>query len=323
MNSLTFSRPQSIVEVVEKIKPSVATISVKVKTEYPRNQPNRPQVPGITEGSGSGFLFTTDGLIITNSHVVHHAIQILVHLDDGVTYPAQLIGEDPSTDIAVLKINGDELTPATLGNSEQLRVGELAIAIGNPYGYDLSVTAGVVSALGRTLRAKNGRLMENMIQTDAALNPGNSGGPLVNHEGHVIGVNTAIIAPAQGICFAIGISTALYIAMEILREGKIKRSYLGLLGQNIKLHRTTIRYFKLTQTKGILIQNVEPKSPAEKAGLRSGDVLLKFNDTPIGSVDDLHRCLSGKTIGQLNTLLFQRRETLTQVKVIPLEMPGD
>jgi S1-C subfamily serine protease len=311
---------QVVVQAVEAVKASVATITVKIKN---LPSPNQRAMPEISQGGGSGFLFTTDGLIITNSHVIHNAFEIKVQLESGEVYSAQLIGEDPQADIAVIKISGDHFVPAKIGSSESLLVGEVAIAIGNPYGYDLSVTAGVVSALGRTLRAQNGRLMENLIQTDAALNPGNSGGPLVNAAGEVIGVNTAVIAPAQGICFAIGISTALFIAMELLRSGKIKRSYLGVLGQNITLHRTMVRYFKLTQKNGILVQGVEPKSPAEKAGLQKGDVLLSFNGRELTGVDDLHRQLTGEKIGEFCRLLFQRREVLTQVKVVPSAMPGD
>lgn len=306
---------RAVIGGADAVRPSVATIRVKFK--------NRSQTKGPSEGGGSGFLFTHDGLLLTNSHVVHDAETIRAIFGDGHSYSAQILGEDPASDLAVLKLNGEGFSPAKLGDSEKIRVGQLAIAIGNPYGYDLTVTAGVVSALGRTLRAQNGRLMENIIQTDAALNPGNSGGPLVNAQGEVIGVNTAVIAPAQGICFAIGISTALHVGMEILRTGKIRRSYLGLLGQNIPLSRRVQRYFKLSQTNAVLAQGVEPKSPAEKAGLIPGDVVLRLGEKPITSVDDLHRELTAEKIGKLSELLFLRYDQLVRVKVEARELPGD
>ncbi|MBL8995158.1 MAG: trypsin-like peptidase domain-containing protein [Spirochaetia bacterium] len=306
---------RAVIGGADAVRPSVATIRVKFK--------NRSQSKAPSEGGGSGFLFTPDGLLLTNSHVVHEAETIRAVFGDGHSYSAQILGEDPASDLAVLKLNGEGFSPAKLGDSEKIRVGQLAIAIGNPYGYDLTVTAGVVSALGRTLRAQNGRLMENIIQTDAALNPGNSGGPLVNAGGEVIGVNTAVIAPAQGICFAIGISTALHVGMEILRTGKIRRSYLGLLGQNIPLSRRVQRYFKLEQTSAVLAQGVEPKSPAEKAGLIPGDVVLRMGEKQITSVDDLHRELTADKIGKLSELLFLRYDQLVRVKVEARELPGD
>ncbi len=301
---------RAVIASVDAVRPAVATIRVKLK-------------PAGNDGGGSGFLFTPDGLLLTNSHVVHNALEIKTAFGDGSVFSAQLVGEDPASDLAVLKLSGGKFPAAKLGDSEKIRVGQLAVAIGNPYGYDLSVTAGVVSALGRTLRAGNGRLMENIIQTDAALNPGNSGGPLVNAQGEVIGVNTAVIAPAQGLCFAIGISTALHVAMEILRSGKIRRSYLGLLGQTIPLGRRVVRYFKLKQTGGVLAQGAEPKSPAEKAGILPGDIILELGGVPVTSVDDLHRSLTAEKIGKLSDLLFIRHDRLVRVKVEPRELPGD
>lgn len=248
-------------------------------------------------GGGSGFLFTPDGLLLTNSHVINRARKITVTLTDGRQVEAQVVGDDPDTDLAVLKIEAPDLAAAELGDSEKLKVGQLAIAIGNPYGFQYSVTAGVISALGRSLRAQSGRLLDNIIQTDAALNPGNSGGPLIDSRGRVIGVNTAMIMPAQGICFAIGINTAKYVASLLLRHGKIRRGYIGIAGQNVPIHRRVVRYFNLAHERGVLVASVEKGSPAEQAGLRDGDIIIRFGDQPVTSIDALHKLLTERQIG--------------------------
>ncbi|MDH3215675.1 MAG: trypsin-like peptidase domain-containing protein, partial [Candidatus Krumholzibacteria bacterium] len=224
-------------------------------------------------GSGSGFVLTPDGYVLTNSHVVDHAKRIEVTLSDANRYNAHVVGDDPDTDLAVIRIDAPNLAAARLGDSRVIRVGQLAIAIGNPYGFDFTVTAGVISALGRSLRSRTGRLIDNIIQTDAALNPGNSGGPLVNSRGQVIAVNTAIIRPAQGLCFAIAITTAKFVAGKLITEGKVRRSFIGVAGQVIRLHRRTVRYHKLQNDSAILVASVEEEGPAERAGVREGDLI--------------------------------------------------
>jgi S1-C subfamily serine protease len=262
---------------------------------------------GVPQGSGSGFIFTTNGYIITNSHVVHDAARMTVSLTDGRKFPAELVGDDPHTDTAVIRIAGENLTPAALGDSQQIEPGQLAVAIGSPLGFQTTVTAGVISAMGRSLRSQSGRLIDNVIQTDAALNPGNSGGPLVNSRGDVIGVNTAVIAGAQGICFAVPINTAKYVAGELIRRGKIRRAYLGIAGQDIP--------------KGVMVLGVEKQSPAEAAGLEEGDLIVKFNDMPLQGIDDLHRKLTEEHIGHACALsLWRERRPLT-LTIIPGEIP--
>jgi S1-C subfamily serine protease len=255
-------------------------------------------IVGVAEqGSGSGFIFTPDGLVMTNSHVVSGAQKIQVSLSDGRRLPAVLVGEDPDTDIAVLRIYDSGLVPVTFGDSSALRVGQIGIAIGNPYGFDCTVTAGVVSALGRSLRTKTGRLVDDVVQTDAALNPGNSGGPLVDSQGRVIGVNTAMIMPAQGICFAIAINTASFVMGRLVRDGRIRRSFIGVAGQNVPLHRRVVRYHELTVETGVFVVSVEPDSPAARAGVREGDVIVGFGDKPIAGIDDLHKLLTEDQAG--------------------------
>ena len=301
---------QAVVNATEKVSHSVVNIEVWKQT------------PGRGEsraGSGSGFVISPDGLVITNSHVVHGASKIEVTLDDGRRPDAHLMGEDPETDLAVLRIYAPNLTAAKLGESKDLRVGQLAIAIGNPYGFQYTVTAGVVSALGRSLRSSTGRLMDDIIQTDAALNPGNSGGPLVNSRGEVIGVNSAVILPAQGICLAIAIDTAKYVAGWLVKEGRFRRSYIGVGGQNVKVHRRVIRYHNLAVDSGMLVVSVEPKSPAEVAGLQVGDVVVEFAGQPTPSLDALHKLLTYERIGQSLTATVIRHTEKLALEIVPRE----
>src|SRR5437588_9538924 len=286
---------RAVITAAEKVSPSVVYIEVEQRVS--KRRPNIPRMPQERLGSGSGFIFTPDGFILTNSHVVHGAKKIEVTLADGHKHQADLIGDDPDTDLAVIRINAPNLVPAQLGEAQRIRVGQLVIAIGNPYGFQYSVTAGVVSALGRSLRAQSGRLMDAVIQTDAALNPGNSGGPLVNSQGEVIGVNTAMILPAQGICFAIAIDTVKYVAGWLIKDGKIRRSYIGVGGQDVKLHRRLVRFHHLPVESGVLVVSIEPNSPAAYAGLREVDVVVEFNGHPIASVDALHKHLTEQAIG--------------------------
>jgi S1-C subfamily serine protease len=260
-----------------------------------------------------------DGFILTNSHVVYEAKAVEVTLADGRTFDAVLVGEDPDTDLAVLRINAGQLPFLPFANSKALRIGQIAIAIGSPYGFQQTVTAGVVSALGRSMRAESGRLMDDIIQTDAALNPGNSGGPLVNSSGQVIGVNTAMILPAQGLCFAIASNTAQLVAGWLIRDGKIRRSYLGLAGQNITIHPRLVRHHKLTHNQGILVVGVEPSSPAQRAGLTEGDNIVAFKGAPISSIDDLHRWLVGNEIGVESILTVLRGVERLELPATPAE----
>jgi S1-C subfamily serine protease len=289
---------RAVIESAERVSPSVVYIQV---TAQANRNPQGRRGPNEVTGSGSGFVFTPDGFILTNSHVVHGATKIDVTLMDGRRFQAQLIGDDPDTDLAVIRITAPNLVPAQLGESQSIRVGQLVIAIGNPYGFQYSVTAGVVSALGRSLRAQSGRLMDGVIQTDAALNPGNSGGPLVNSRGEVIGVNTAMILPAQGICFATSIDTAKFVAGRLIRDGKISRSYIGVAGQNVPIPRRIVRFYQLPVDTGVLIVSFETngeKSAAREAGLLAGDLLVEFDGQPIRGIDDLHKLLTDERIGK-------------------------
>jgi S1-C subfamily serine protease len=308
-----------VTSAVEKISPSVAHIEVHQAAGKTRSGEPRER-----QGGGSGFVFTPDGLILTNSHVVHEAARIAVTLADGRHMPATLIGDDPASDLAVIRLEmprSDEsgLTAATLGDSQRLRVGQIAIAIGAPYGFQSTVTAGVVSALGRSLRSYSGRLIDDVIQTDAALNPGNSGGPLIDSAGRVIGVNTATILPAQGICFAIGINTAKFVASRLLRDGRIRRSFVGLSGQTVPVHRRVVRFYDLPKETGALVQSVEENSPAKRAGLREGDIIVALEGQPVAGVDDLHRLLTEVRVGVSCTLTVLRWTEKLELKVVPEE----
>jgi S1-C subfamily serine protease len=301
----------AVVNAAETVSQSVVKIDVRKSGA----RGARPEAGG----SGSGFVITPDGFILTNSHVVHSADKIEVTLADGRRPDAHLVGEDPDTDLAVIRIYAPNLKPVRLGDSNQLRVGQVAIAIGNPYGFQYTVTAGVVSALGRSFRANSGRLMDNIIQTDAALNPGNSGGPLVNSRGEVIGVNTAVILPAQGLCFAIAINTAKYIAGWLIKDGVIRRSYLGIGGQTAKIHRRVARFHHLPNETGMLVIHVEPGGPASRAGLREGDMIVEFNGQAIAGIDDLHKLLTGMQVGVRLPLIVLRNTEKLQLEVVPEE----
>ena len=308
---------RAVIGAAEKVSPSVVYIEVEQRIKSRR--PNAPRIPQERRGSGSGFIFTPDGFILTNSHVVHVAKKIEVTLPDGHRHEADLVGDDPDTDLAVIRINAPNLVPVQLGDAQKIRVGQLVIAIGNPYGFQYSVTAGVVSALGRSLRAQSGRLMDAVIQTDAALNPGNSGGPLVNSRGEVIGVNTAMILPAQGICFATSIDTAKFVASRLIRDGKISRSYIGLVGQNVPLPRRIVRFYSLAVESGIFIVSFENDSPAKKGGLREGDIIIGFEDHPTAGIDDLHKLLTEERIGRKSLLTVIRGTDKLTIDVTPEE----
>jgi len=309
-DSLLDEYSRSVVSAVSRVAPAVANIEIQQRSK------GRPR---DIAGGGSGFVIAPDGFILTNSHVVHHATQIIVNLSDGHEYPAQLIGDDPETDLAVIRIDASQLTHVRLADSESLRVGQIAIAIGNPLGFQASVTAGVISALGRSMYSQSGRLIDNIIQTDAALNPGNSGGPLVNSAGEVIGVNTAMIRPAQGICFAIASNTAKLVAGWLIRDGRIRRSYIGVAGQNVPLHRRVIRFYNLPLETGVLVVSVEKDSPARSAGLREGDIIVAFDEQPIGTIHDLHKMLVSEQIGVAARLLIIRYTEKLELSILPAE----
>ena len=304
---------QAVVRAAERISPSVVFIEVSKAS---------PQVRGARDarGSGSGFIFTPDGFILTNSHVVHGATKVSVALSDGRHFDATIVGDDPSTDLAVIRISAGRVPAAPFGDSEKIRVGQLAIAIGNPYGFQCSVTAGVVSALGRSLRSDSGRLIDNVLQTDAALNPGNSGGPLLNSLGEVIGVNTAVILPAQGICFAVAINTAKFVAGQLIMHGRIRRAFLGVAGQNVTVPRLIARAQRLKAETGVLVIGVEKPSPAERAGLSEGDVIIGLDDLAVRSVDDLHKILTDSRIGASCRLALLRRSEKIDLQVVPEEV---
>jgi S1-C subfamily serine protease len=318
-SSLFDAYSQAVVGVAEKISPSVVKIDV-AQADTSRS--------GERQAAGSGFVFAPDGLILTNSHVVHDAKRIGASFADGRRFPAHTIGDDPATDLAVIRIgvpsnDAPRLVAAPLGDSQKLRVGQLAIAIGNPYGFQYTVTAGVVSALGRSLRSYSGRLIDDVIQTDASLNPGNSGGPLVTSSGQVVGVNTATIMGAQGLCFAIGINTAKFVAGRLLRDGRIRRSYIGVEAQTAPLHRRLVRFYDLPQESGVFVMSVADHSPAQKAGLREGDVIIALDGKPVAGVDDLHRLLTDARVGVSGSLTVLRWTDKLELKVVPEEMRND
>jgi S1-C subfamily serine protease len=296
---------RTVTSVAEQVSASVVKIEVQ-GAPPPANGRGPQRSPDPGAGSGSGFVVTPDGYVLTNSHVVSGAKRITVALLNGERATASLVGDDPDTDLAVVRIDAPHLTALSFADSAALRVGQIAIAIGNPYGFDCTVTAGVVSALGRSLRTKSGHLVDDVIQTDAALNPGNSGGPLVDGQGRVIGVNTAMIMPAQGICFAIAANTASFVMGKLIHEGRIQRAYLGVAGQNVPLHRRVVRYHDLPHETGMFVVSTEPDSPAASAGLRAGDLVVGYGERPIAGIDDLHRLLTEEQAGVASELTVIR-----------------
>jgi S1-C subfamily serine protease len=314
--SLHDAYSRAVIHAVEAVGPSVVSIEVQHPESESRRPTMRPQPRG---GSGSGFVFTPDGFILTNSHVVHGASSILVRFPDGLSYAADLIGDDPETDLAVVRISAPHLIPAILGDSNAVHVGQLVVAIGNPYGFQATVTSGVVSALGRSLRSRSGRLIDNVIQTDAALNPGSSGGPLVTTQGEVIGVNSAMIMPAQGICFSIAVNTAKLVAAQLIRQGRVRRSAIGLAGQSVALARKVARFHRLPVESGVRVESVEPESPAEQAGLQPGDVIVAFGDTPVRGIDDLQARLTEREVGVSSPLTVVRGVEVVTLDVVPRE----
>jgi S1-C subfamily serine protease len=319
--ALLDSYSRAVTAAVERVSPSVVNVEVhQTRPAGGRSRSSeRSGEPRERRGGGSGFVFTPDGLILTNSHVVHDATRIEVTLADGRRAPAHTIGDDPATDLAVIRIDAPRLQAVPLGDSQQLRPGQMAIAIGNPYGFQSTVTAGVISALGRSLRSYSGRLIEDVIQTDAALNPGNSGGPLVDSRGQVVGVNTATILPAQGICFAIGINTAKFVASRLLRDGRIRRSYIGVSAQTVPIHRRVVRFYALARETGVVVVGIEDRSPARTAGLREGDVVVALDQQPVAGVDDLHRLLTDAQVGVRCTLTIIRHTERLTLPIFPEE----
>jgi len=303
---------RAVVTAVERVRPAVVHIRVRRSS---RRGPAR-------EGAGSGFIITPDGYLVTNSHVAGGASALEATLPDGRTVDGELVGDDPDSDLAVVKIGADALAYVQLGDSARVRVGQLAIAIGSPYGFQHTVTAGIVSALGRSMRGATGRLLDNVIQTDAALNPGNSGGPLLDSAGAVIGVNTAVILPAQGICFAIASNTAERVAIALIREGRVRRAYLGVTAHDVPLPRRVVRHFALRRESGARIESVTRDSPAALAGARSGDIIVALDGASIAGVDDLQRVLTGGRIGEAVEVLVLRRDRRLALSVTPSEYPS-
>jgi S1-C subfamily serine protease len=309
---------KAVVAAVEKAGPSVVKIEVRQKASPEMIKYGAPP-DAERQGSGSGFVFTPDGFVLTNSHVVTGASKIEVLLQDNRKLRADVVGNDPDTDLAVLKISAPNLAPAVLGDSSKLKVGQLAVAIGNPLGFETTVTAGVVSALGRSMRAQSGRLMDDIIQTDAALNPGNSGGPLVNSSGQVIGINTATIMPAQGLCFAVAVNTVVHAAGLLMRDGLIRRAFIGIAGQTVPLHRRVVRFFDLKVESGVLVASLEGNSPALQAGLEMGDVIVALDGQFTPDLNALLKMLDEGAIGKTIELDVIRYNKRIAARVVPRE----
>jgi S1-C subfamily serine protease len=303
---------QAVASSVSSVAPAVAHVAI----ERARGKGQRR----AATGSGSGFLITPDGYLVTNSHVASGAAAIEVTFADGHTANATIVGDDPDSDLAVLQVGASDLRWTRFGDSSAVRVGQIAIAIGSPYGYQQTVTAGIVSALGRSMRAQSGRRIDNVLQTDASLNPGNSGGPLVDSAGQVIGVNTAVILPAQGICFAIGASTAERVAIALIREGRVRRAWLGVGGQTYVLPRRMVRWFDLAQQAGVRVESIETGAPAAAAGLARGDVIVAIDGALVASIEDLQRQLDARAIGRSVEVVVLRGERKLTLPVTPLEI---
>ncbi len=306
---------ETITRVVDHVAEAVVHVQAQKKVKDRRSGKDQ-----TTPVSGSGFIISSDGFIVTNHHVIENASEIKTLLADGRVLHAELKGVDPSTDIAVLKIYGTGLKALSFADSSALKPGQIAVAIGNPLGLQHTVTAGVVSALGRTLRARNGRMIDDIIQTDASLNPGNSGGPLVNSSGQVIGVNTATIPSAQGLCFAVSSNLAAYIAGKLIIEGRVKRAWLGIAGQLVNLTERMIAANKLEKRTGVYVFEIVPDQPVHNREIRVGDIIVSFENKPVGSVDDLHKWLSEKSIGHEMKMGVLRNGRLMEIKVIPAEL---
>ncbi|OGO30977.1 MAG: serine protease [Chloroflexi bacterium RBG_16_56_11] len=308
---------RAVTGAVAAVGPAVVHIHVRKKVAR-----SRVANPGA-EGTGSGFIITPDGYIATNCHVVEGSDGVEVSLADGTSFTAEVAGQDPATDIALLRVSGPGLPMACLGDSDKLRVGQLAIAVGNPLGFQSTVTAGVISALGRSLRSRTGRLIENIIQTDAALNPGNSGGPLLSSRGEVVGINTAIIQNAQGICFAIPVNTMRWVVTQLIREGKVVRGFLGIAGQTVPLPVRVIRYFQLDHESGVQVVDVTLGSPAQRASLKEGDVIIALGGEPVTTVDAIHRKLTRESIGRkLAVVLLRDWTKRLEISIVPAESPA-
>jgi S1-C subfamily serine protease len=315
-DSLLDAYSGAVIGALERVAPAVTFIDVQQRS--PRAKGSRG-----AHGSGSGFLFTPDGYILTNSHVVEGADRITVRLNDDARFSADLVGNDADSDLAVLRIGSSAALPyAEFGDSARVQVGQVAIAIGNPLGYSKTVTTGVISALGRTLRAKSGRLMHDVIQTDAALNPGNSGGPLVDSRGRVIGVNTAMIPQAQAICFATGINTAKWVISQLFAHGRVRRAYIGVSGATVPVATRVVRHFGLAGNSAVHVLEIVPQSPAARAGVVTGDRLIAIDGEPIQGIDGLQRLLDADWIGRDCELTILRRSSLIRVKLTPTELPS-
>ena len=331
-SSLLDAYSSAVIGALERVAPAVTFIEV-VHHSAPaagatppkgRGSPRGAPGPGRpARGSGSGFLFTPDGYLLTNSHVVHGSDEITVRLNDDTRFSADLVGNDPDSDLAVLRIGSPSALPyVEFGDSATVKVGQVAIAIGNPLGYSKTVTTGVISALGRTLRATSGRLMHDVIQTDAALNPGNSGGPLVDSKGRVIGVNTAMIPQAQAICFATGINTAKWVIGQLFAHGRVRRAYIGVSGATVPVATRVVRHFGLRSSSAVHVLELVPGSPAAEAGVEAGDRMIALDGVPIDGIDGLQRLLDATWIGREGELQLLRRSSLISVKLRPVEVPS-